>query len=461
MAYVRKRSHKDGNVSYQITVSAGTLSSGKKVRKFMTYTPPAGTAPTKADKLATRTAFEFEANLEAGYCADYNPYFRDYAEYVMNLKKKSGLKQSTYERYLSMLPEINAGIGHLRLKDIRPAHLNTFYDELAKPGARHCTQTAAATKDIALILKRQKLSKNALSKLVGCSPSTISTVCQRKPISKKTAEGIAAALGRNYSELFHTIANKDVLSNKTILEFHRLIGSILSVAEKEMIVTYNAARKATPPKREAVEINYFQPDQISDILAALDCEPTKWQAIVHLFMLTGCRRGEIVGLKWSKIDFEKKSVRIDSSLLYSQKIGFYESSTKTGNVRFIPLPKETLDILIKHRSEQKALQLMMGESWHKSNFVFTRDDGQPLRPDSITAWLSDFSDRHALPHINPHAFRHTAASIMISHGTDVVTVSKLLGHAKVSTTEDIYSHLIDESKQLASNVLAEVYYKKA
>ncbi len=102
----------------------------------------------------------------------------------------------------------------------------------------------------------------------------------------------------------------------------------------------------------------------------------------------------------------------------------------------------------------------MGDRWHETDFVFTRDDGQPIRPDSIMFWLSRFSERHGLPHINPHAFRHTAASIMITHGTDVVTVSKMLGHSKVSTTEDIYSHVIEESKQQAGNILADVYFRK-
>ena len=65
-----------------------------------------------------------------------------------------------------------------------------------------------------------------------------------------------------------------------------------------------------------------------------------------------------------------------------------------------------------------------------------------------------------MPHINPRAFRHTAASVLISQGTDVVTVSKMLGHAKVSTTEDICSHVIEESKPQASNALAEVYFRR-
>lgn len=74
-------------------------------------------------------------------------------------------------------------------------------------------------------------------------------------------------------------------------------------------------------------------------------------------------------------------------------------------------------------------------------------------------WLSAFSKRKGLQHINPHAFRHTAASILVTQGIDIVTVSKMLGHARVSTTEDIYSHVIEASKELASDELANVYYR--
>ena len=79
-----------------------------------------------------------------------------------------------------------------------------------------------------------------------------------------------------------------------------------------------------------------------------------------------------------------------------------------------------------------------------------------MNPDSITKWLNQFSKRHNLPKINPHAFRHTVASVLIANGTDVVTVSKQLGHASTATTEGFYAHLIEERKAEASDCIAEV-----
>jgi integrase len=129
----------------------------------------------------------------------------------------------------------------------------------------------------------------------------------------------------------------------------------------------------------------------------------------------------------------------------------------------IPLPDETLALLLRHKTAQAELQLKNGDLWQGTGYIFTQDDGKPMNPDSIIGWLSDFSKRYKLPHINPHAFRHTAASVLISQGADIITVSKMLGHAKVSATGDIYiaySHVIEESKQQAGNTLAPAFFKK-
>ena len=100
------------------------------------------------------------------------------------------------------------------------------------------------------------------------------------------------------------------------------------------------------------------------------------------------------------------------------------------------------------------------DRWHDTGYVFIRDDGRPVHPDSVAHWLSRFSERHGLPHINAHAFRHTAASVLIANGTDVVTVSKHLGHLDVSTTESFYAHLIEERKQKATECIADVLLRK-
>ena len=460
MAGIEKRIAKDGTLSYRITLTEGLDASGKKVRHRMTYKPEPGMSAKQADKAAQKAAFQFEQQFEQGYSVDHDQRFSDYASYVLELKLNTGLKRSTYERYLTMMPRINSQIGGLYLKAIRPMHLNQLYAYLSKPGLREGNLKAVAIISVEPILKKKHLSRQQLAKDAGVSPMTITSFCRKAPIMKECAEKIAEALGRKYSDLFRTEHDMTPLSAKTILEHHRLVHTILAQAEKEMLVPYNAADKSTPPKREQPEVNYFQPDEVCDIMDALQTEPLKWQVCTHLLMITGGRRGEICGLEWSKIDFERKRLKFDSALLYSRDIGIYETSTKTRNRRYVPLPDETLSLLREYRLTQEEKRIERGDKWEDNDYILRQENGKPMHPDSITGWLRSFSERHGLPHINPHAFRHTAASVMIVEGTDIVTISKMLGHAKVSTTEDIYSHVIEESKEQAGNALANVYFRK-
>ena len=93
--------------------------------------------------------------------------------------------------------------------------------------------------------------------------------------------------------------------------------------------------------------------------------------------------------------------------------------------------------------------------------MFTCDNGTAMNPDTVTQWLADFAKKYDLPHIHPHKFRHTMASLLISNGTDTLTVSKRLGHAKVSTTIDIYSHMIKKSDERAAESIADVILRRA
>jgi len=88
--------------------------------------------------------------------------------------------------------------------------------------------------------------------------------------------------------------------------------------------------------------DYYQPDEMDEILNALENAPIKWKAITYLLIDTGCRRGEIMGLKWDRVNFETGVITIDSNLLYSANIGIYEDTTKTGEVRAIKIAPQTL-----------------------------------------------------------------------------------------------------------------------
>ena len=84
-----------------------------------------------------------------------------------------------------------------------------------------------------------------------------------------------------------------------------------------------------------------------------------------------------------------------------------------------------------------------------------------MHPDSVTGWLDKFAKRHNLPHINPHAFRHTMASMLYFNGVDSVSISARLGHAQVSTTANIYAHVMEQADEKNADILADIFLKKA
>ncbi len=252
------------------------------------------------------------------------------------------------------------------------------------------------------------------------------------------------------------------LSPKTVLEHHRLISTVLEQAVKESLIPFNPASRADLPKITRKEVNYFQPEQVHAISRALDNEPIKWKMLVHLFLITGARRGEILGLKWDKIDFDNNQLYICNNVLYSPDIGIYESTPKTDtSKRFVSLPAETMQLLKKYKTWQLSERLRLGAYYEDNNFVFTQDNGKPMHPDSVTDYLNKFSKKYNLPHINPHAFRHTMASMLYYNGVDSVSISKRLGHAQVSTTANIYAHVIESADKKNAEILSDIFLKKA
>ena len=459
MATIEKLTGKTGT-TYRITVYSGFDTQGKRIRHRQTYKPDPGMTPRQIEKAVQRAATDFERSIEQGFVLDNRQTFAEYAAYVLDLKERSGTKPKTLDRYRELMGRINQAIGHMKLADIRPQHLNSFYKNLSEPGIRETGGIATAKIDLATWLKANKKSRAGIARAAGVAASTVSAAAQGQPIQEVKAEAIAQAMGKRLGDVSTVEYDMEPLSDKTVLAYHRLISIILAQAEKEMLVPYNAAAKATPPKAAKKAPNYFQPETISEILKALETEPLKWQLITHMLLVTGYRRGEIMGLKWDKVDFKTNRVKIDRELIISKSKGVHESTTKTNVIRYLTLPTETMVLLRKHKREQLRLQLANGDRWIDSGYVFTQDNGDHMNPDSVTGWLYGFSRRQGLPHINPHAFRHTVASVLLANGTDIVTVAAQLGHASASTTENFYAHIIEENKAKASECIADVLLRK-
>lgn len=464
MANIQERRDKSSKlISYSVRVHRGREPDGKQLKPWTTTFE---VSPTWTEKSAQKKAAEFAAVFEKqcreGVTSDSRLKFSEYCDYVIDLKEQRGAKHSTIVRYRELTKRIYPAIGHLKLKDIRADHLNSLYTDLGKEGAGSGSAHATAKVDIAALLKGKGLTRSKLSELSGVPLRAVYAAVKGKRVNIESAKAVSSILGIKVERAFTVEENSRTLSAKTILEHHRLISTVLDQASKEGLVPFNVAQKATLPKVRHKEVSYFQPEDIAAIRDALEREPLKWKTLVHLFLITGARRGEILGLKWDKVDFVGSRVYICNSVLYTPDRGIYEDTPKTEtSVRYVTLPAETMKLLRQYRAWQNEERLRLGEYYQDQGFVFAQDNGKPMHPDSVTDWMRKFSKRHGLPHINPHAFRHTMASMLYFNGVDSVSISKRLGHAQVSTTANIYAHVMEEADQRNADILADVFLKKA
>lgn len=464
MANIQERRDKNGKlISYSIRVHRGRGADGKQLKPWTSTFPVQPTWTEKsARKKAEAFAATFEKECKQGIRTDSRQRFGAYCDYVLELKEQRGIKHSTIVRYKELTKRIYPVIGHIKLTELRTDVLNMFYTDLSKVGVRKSFDKALAKPSLSDYIKTKKISKASIASASKLSPSVVSSAINGNIVSSSTASAVCEALGLNLSKYFELVKDERILSPKTILEHHRLISVVLEQAVKESLIPFNPASRADLPKIEKKEISYFQPAQVKKIRDALENEPLKWKTITHLFLITGARRGEILGLKWNSVDFDANRLRICNNVLYSAERGIYEDTPKTEtSKRYITIPKETTELLKQYRIWQATERLRLGSYFKNQDFVFCQDNGNPLHPDSVTDWLKKFSKRHDLPHIHPHSFRHTMASMLYFNGIDSVSISKRLGHAQVSTTANIYAHVMEEADQRNADVLSEIFLKRA
>lgn len=247
------------------------------------------------------------------------------------------------------------------------------------------------------------------------------------------------------------------LSEKTIMQHHRILSVIFNTAVKWGILKENPVSRVKPPRVKKKEVPCYNEEQTAAMLAALEKEPLKYQVIVHLTLVTGLRRGELMGLEWSDIDFENGTLNVDRTSQYVPGKGTFVKSTKNEeSKRMISLPKSTLDLLKRYKVEQNKQRLKVGDLWQGSDRIFTTWNGKPMFPDTVSNWFPKFLKKHGLPHLNFHGLRHTSATLLINEGVNIKAVSSRLGHARTSTTVDIYAKALRSADRVAAEKMENI-----
>lgn len=239
-------------------------------------------------------------------------------------------------------------------------------------------------------------------------------------------------------------------AHATVVKCYTILNSLFKMAFLSDTIPKNPMHKVERPKPRKDEsrhdeVEAYTVDEVRHILACLDKEPLKWRVLVRLLIDTGIRRGECCGLQWKDVDFQGNSVTISGNLCYTPQKGVYLDTPKNGRSRTVNVDPDIMSLLRALRSEQAAQAI--------SSYVFTQDGSpEPMHPQSPTRYMKKFSQRYNVPDLHPHKLRHTFASIAITSGADVASVSEKLGHSDKAVTLRMYTHADQESIKRASQI---------
>jgi integrase len=207
------------------------------------------------------------------------------------------------------------------------------------------------------------------------------------------------------------------------------------------IILHNPANKIIKPRWHYHEREVLGADQVKGLLLA--CKGTRWEALFCLAVTSGMREGELLGLKWMGIHWDRGELQIQRQLQRIPGQGLVFSEPKTASSRRnLALGKEMIAKLGAHADLQQQERRLARDKWHENNLVFPTHIGTPMDPHLLFNCYKRLLKQARLPDIRFHDLRHTAATLMLEWGIHPKVAQERLGHARISYTLGTYSHVL-------------------
>lgn len=405
MANVTKR----GN-TYRIRVSNGEDLNGKQIVESATFRPDPDKTDKQNQKALEQFIVDFERRVKSGKFLDGEKItLQDFWIRWYQEYAMIQLQPTTCEEY-SFLYQVHIApvLGNMRLATIQPVAINRLYTSM---------------------LQERKDGKEG-----GYAPATIKRV-------------------------------------------HALLSSVFATAVQWNILTENPCNRVKPPKqtKQINDIQYFTPEQAAAFLNELDQEykdgiiQLQHLVFFHIALFCGLRRGEIIALQWSDIDFNNRSVSVTKSTAIVNNKRVTKPPKNITSNRLVSLPEHIIDLLREYQAYYSEYRASIGSQWaagQQDEYIFITWNGDQMYPSTpyqvFKKVLHRYNQEHPdnqLPDIPLHGLRHTSATLLISQQVDVRTVSGRLGHAQTSTTMNIYSHALQSLDQAAADKLELLFIK--
>ena len=450
--------------TYRITVSAGYDLNGKQIKRKFTWKPEPKMTKRQLERELRRQVVLFEEKCRTGQVLDGNIRFADWAEKWISDYAIPQLGRTTVAGYQQQLKRILPAIGHMRIDRITPATLQAFYKNLMETGIREDSKRVFRG-DFRAWLKKQGMTQASLAEKANISANTVGRIARGLNVNPESAAKIAAVCGKSEAELFDVAEKADRLSENSIQHYHKCISTILDTAVQFQMIPNNPCDRIRPPKiphKEAPFLDDVQTEELLNLLEELPEEKLAFKTAVITLLFTGMRRSELLGLDWSDIDLETGVISIRKTSKYLPKLGVFEDDTKNNSSRrSIMAPSDLLPLLRHYQTWQLEQRMKAGDRWQNTDRVFTRWDGSPMRPDTLTSSFQKWIETTSLPEgTHLHTLRHTNATLHIFSGTNLQTIAKRLGHSSCRVTSAVYAHAVQTADAIAAESVAAFKLKK-
>lgn len=270
---------------------------------------------------------------------------------------------------------------------------------------------------------------------------------------------------QDIQDFYQSLFADGVVAN-TVIHYHALLRRAFQQAFKEERIDANPFDRVGRPKKNKFHgENYTQ----EELLTLLNL--ARGDVIYPAILLAGAmglRRSEALGVRWSRIDWEKRTVLLDTKIVEYRENGKkvvepVEEMKNKSSRRTLPLPDPVYEMLTLKREQQSTYQKMFKGSYNRQyvDFVCVNQLGELLRPSYVTDHFRELLDKYGLRHIRFHDLRHTFASLLINQDVPLINVSNFLGHSDLSTTANIYAHLDKASKQASADVISGMFQESS
>ena len=264
-------------------------------------------------------------------------------------------------------------------------------------------------------------------------------------------------LEARHLQMFYSEMLRKVTPN-TVIHYHAIIHSALKYAVKTDMLVQNVADKVDRPKKNSFQPVFLSAEEMQKMFEAL--RGTKLELPVLVAAFYGFRRGEVLGLKWDAIDFERGTISVIRTVttitLDGKQTEIEQQSAKTkSSLRTLPLIGSFREYFLQVKEAQELNKQVCGNcyNYEYDGFVFVDELGERMRANYLTSAFPKFLENHGLRRMRFHDLRHTCASLLLSNGISMKQIQIWLGHSTFSTTADIYAHLDYSAQETSANAM--------